>query len=186
MESCFISSLFGLHRSILHSCSDITVLLDLRECSWGLYGVPPGKSRLLICLIGNRELLCMQCRRIRPHIMARGNSHGFSRVAAGTWGIFSSYGGDNPSKLKFVQQRQDSSLGRRDSSGICSRLGRANRTLLEVRWETKVPFQVATVILLFLSIFNKCQASSPFEALNSTCLLRYQGCEPSCPDEVGI
>ena len=39
----------------------------------------------------------------RPHLLARGKSHGFSRVAAGTWGIFSSYGGDVHSKLQFVQ-----------------------------------------------------------------------------------
>ena len=30
-------------------------------------------------------------------------SHGFSRVVAGTWGIFSSYGGDVHSKLQCVQ-----------------------------------------------------------------------------------
>ena len=42
--------------------------------------------------------------------------------------------------------------------------------LLEVRQETKTPFQVRTVILGFLSIFKKSQASSPFEALNSVCL----------------
>ena len=34
--------------------------------------------------------------------VARGKPHGFSRVAAGTWGIFSSYGGDVHSKLEFV------------------------------------------------------------------------------------
>ena len=28
---------------------------------------------------------------IGPHLVARGKSHGFSRVAAGIWGIFSSY-----------------------------------------------------------------------------------------------
>ena len=32
------------------------------------------------------------------------------------------------------------------------------------------PFQVSKVILGFLSILNKRQASSPFEALNSACL----------------
>ena len=32
-----------------------------------------------------------------------GKSHGFTRVAAGTWGIFSSYGGDVHLKLEFVQ-----------------------------------------------------------------------------------
>ena len=53
-------------------------------------------------LIGKTPLLCMQCRGIGPHLEARGNSHGFSRVAAGPWGIFSSYDGDAHSKRKFV------------------------------------------------------------------------------------
>ena len=42
--------------------------------------------------------------------------------------------------------------------------------LLEVRQETKVHFLVGTVILGFLSIFKKSQASSPFGALNSVFL----------------
>ena len=46
--------------------------------------------------------------------------------------------------------------------------------LLEVRQETKSHFLVGTVILGFLSIFKKSQASSPFEALFSVCLSRYQ------------
>ena len=46
--------------------------------------------------------------------------------------------------------------------------------LLEVRQENKAHFLVGTVILGFLSIFKKSQASSPFEALNSVCLSRYQ------------
>ena len=46
--------------------------------------------------------------------------------------------------------------------------------LLEVRQETKAHFLVGTVILAFLSIFKNSQASSPFEALNSVCLSRYQ------------
>ena len=104
----------------------------------------------------------------------RGKSHGFSRIAAGTWGIISSYGRDDPSKLVFVQRSQDSGLVTRDTSAISTRLGRAIRTLLEVRRETHGPFLVATVIFAFLSIFNKSQASSPFEALNSACLSRCQ------------
>ena len=43
-----------------------------------------------------------------------------------------------------------------------------------MRWETKGPFLVSTEILGFLSIFKKSQTSSPFEALNSMCLSRYQ------------
>ena len=48
-----------------------------------------------MCLIGKTQLLCMQCKEIGPHLVARGKSHGFSRVPAGTWGIFSSYDGDS-------------------------------------------------------------------------------------------
>ena len=61
-----------------------------------------------------------------------------------------------------------------DTSGIETRLRRTIRTLLEVRQETKAHFLVGTVILGFLSIFKKSQASSHFEALNSVCLSRYQ------------
>ena len=46
--------------------------------------------------------------------------------------------------------------------------------LLELRQEAKRPLLVATVIWGFLSIFTKTQASSPFEALNSAQLSRYQ------------
>ena len=53
-------------------------------------------------------------------------------------------------------------------------LGRTKRTLLEERQETEVHFLVKTLILGFLSIFKKSQASSPFEALNSVCLSRCQ------------
>ena len=55
---------------------------------------------------------------------------------------------------------------------------------LELKQETEVNFLVGTVILGFLSIFKKSQASSPNEALNSVCLSRGQrGCEAPCPDE---
>ena len=47
--------------------------------------------------------------------------------------------------------------------------------LLEVMKETDCSFLVCIVILRFLSIFKKCQATSPFEALNSACLTRSQG-----------
>ena len=79
-----------------------------------------------------------------------------------------------PSKLVFVQRPKDFCLVTWDTSGISTRIGRARRTLLEVRRETEGPFLVETVILGFLSIFKKSQVSSPFEALNSTCLSRCQ------------
>ena len=71
-----------------------------------------------MCLFGNMELLCTQSRGIGPHRSVRGKSHGFSRVSAGTWGIFSSYSGDGHSKLEFVQRSQDSCLLMMDTSGI--------------------------------------------------------------------
>ena len=71
-----------------------------------------------MCFLVNMELLCMQCREIGPHLSMRGKSHGFSRVVAGSWGIFSNYVGDGHSKLVFVQCRQDSYLVRMDTSGI--------------------------------------------------------------------
>ena len=55
-----------------------------------------------MCLIGKTQLLSMQCRGIGPHLVATVKSHGFSRVAAFTWGIFSSYDGDAHSKREFV------------------------------------------------------------------------------------
>ena len=43
-----------------------------------------------------------------------------------------------------------------------------------MRQETEFHFLINTVILRFLSIFKKSQASSSFEALNSLCLSRCQ------------
>ena len=55
----------------------------------------------------------------------------------------------------------------KDTSGSSTRLGRTIRRLLEVRRKAKRPILVGTVILVFLSIFTKSQASSTFEAMNS-------------------
>ena len=46
--------------------------------------------------------------------------------------------------------------------------------LLKVRREAKRPLLVGTVILVFLSILSKSQASSSFEALNSAHLSKSQ------------
>ena len=46
--------------------------------------------------------------------------------------------------------------------------------LLVVRQETTIHFLFGTVILGLLSILNKSQASSPYEALNSMCLSKVQ------------
>ena len=53
-------------------------------------------------------------------------------------------------------------------------LGRTIQMLLEVRHETEVHFLDGTLILRFISIFKKSQATSPFEALNSVFLSRGQ------------
>ena len=68
----------------------------------GASRVQSSKSRILMCLIGKTQLLCMQCMGIGPHLVARGKSHGFSRVEEGTRGIFSSWDGDAHSKWEFV------------------------------------------------------------------------------------
>ena len=94
----------------------------------------------------------------------------FFSSCGGKLGYILDLGWDDPSKLVFVQQRHDSCLVTRDNSGISSRIGRAIWKLLEVSRETQCPFLFVTVILGFLSIFNKSLASSPFEALNSVCV----------------
>ena len=119
-------------------------------------------------------MLCRQCRGIGPHLMARGKSHGFSQFAAGTCGTFSSYDWNGPSRIVFGQRHQDSCLVDRDTWGFSARLGLAIGTPPEVRRETQGPFPFSSVILGFLSLFKRSQASSPFEALNSTCL---SGCQ---------
>ena len=53
-------------------------------------------------------------------------------------------------------------------------INRTIRTLLQVKREAKHPLLVGTVILVFLSMFTKIQASSPFEALNSAHLSKCQ------------
>ena len=53
-------------------------------------------------------------------------------------------------------------------------LGRKIQKLLEVSREVKHSLLVGTVILVFLSIFTKSQALSPFEAMNSAHLSKSQ------------
>ena len=55
-----------------------------------------------MCLFGKTQLLFMQFRGFGSHLVVSGTSHGFSRLAAGTCGIFSSYDGDVHSKREFV------------------------------------------------------------------------------------
>ena len=57
----------------------------------------------LTCLIGNMEFLCMHHTGIGHNLAARGKSHEFFRVAAGTWGIFSSCGRH---KVDIIESRR--------------------------------------------------------------------------------
>ena len=75
------------------------------------------KLRFLTGLIGNTELLSTQRSGNACNLAVRGKSHEFSRVAEGTWGIFSSYGGDGHLKLGFVQRSRHSSLVMMETSG---------------------------------------------------------------------
>ena len=50
-------------------------------------------------MMGNMKLLCMPFSVIGPHLTVRGKSQNFSRVLAGLWVIFSSYGRDGNSKF---------------------------------------------------------------------------------------
>ena len=72
----------------------------------------------------------MQCRGIGPHHAAKGRSHEFFRVAAGTFGIFSTYGRDGHLKIGFVQRSQDSCLVAMDISGISTRMAGQYRHFL--------------------------------------------------------
>ena len=74
----------------------------------------------------------------------------------------------------FVQQCQDSCLVTMDTSESETRFFRTNRRHLEVRRDTEGQFLTGTMILGFLSIFKKSQAPSPFEALNSTRLSKFE------------
>ena len=58
----------------------------------------------------------------------------------------------------------------RDNSGMKTRCGTNIQTLLEVNWESRSLFLFDTVILGFLTILKNYQASSKFEAVNSTWL----------------
>ena len=77
-------------------------------------------------------------------------------------------------KLGFVQRRHDSCVVMTDTPGSQTMLGRKIQTLLEVSREARRPLLVGTIILVFLSIFMKSQASSHFEALNSAHLSKSQ------------
>ena len=97
----------------VHQCSSrfVTVFLGTLWCSIKKIEVPYvfdwEHGIALHAMQGNRA-----------SFPSEGMSHTISRVAAGTWGIFSSYSGNYHSKLYFVQRSQDTCVVMRDTSGI--------------------------------------------------------------------
>ena len=75
------------------------------------------------------QFFSTKCQGIRPHLAARGKFHVISRVASGTWDIFSRDGGDGPSKVVCVQQHQDYSLLARHRFGFSWKHGSAKGPL---------------------------------------------------------
>ena len=64
----------GLNLELICATLRYFTFLQLHQCLsrlvrdfWGMSVLPSSKSMLLTCLIGNKKLLCTQCRGIRPH-----------------------------------------------------------------------------------------------------------------------
>ena len=67
-----------LGHTYLFCVPEVTsVFFRLCLCCWGLSRVQSSISRLLMFLIGKTQVLCMQCRGIGPHLVARGSHMGF-------------------------------------------------------------------------------------------------------------
>ena len=89
----------GHHFNLILNTPSYFTFLRSHQCpsrlvrnSWGTLCGSVKQIKVLTCLIGKKALLCTQCRGTGPHLSARRKFHGFSRVAVGSWGIFSSYG----------------------------------------------------------------------------------------------
>ena len=121
-----------------------------------------------MCLIGKMQLLCMQCRGIGPHLVVRGKSHGFSRVAAGT-GVYSrvTKGMSIRNSSLFIEVRN---LSRYEGQLRNVNYAWQVNWELEVKWEFSSLFLFEIVILGCLTILKNFQASSKLEAVNSTWL----------------
>ena len=69
---------------------------------WGTLSISVKQTKVPYLFYWEQGIALHACSEIGPHLSARGKYHGFSSVAAGTWGIFSSYSGNGHSKLEFV------------------------------------------------------------------------------------
>ena len=119
MQGKFTSSQFHLGYTEIFCIPKVT-LLFFSSCD-SVVGDSLGqssKSRLLICLIGKTQLLCMQGMGIGPHLAARWKSHGFSRVASGT-GVYSPVtAGMSIRNWSFFQRIQDTCLRMTEKLGM--------------------------------------------------------------------
>ena len=131
-----------VHRAILHCCSNLRVALDF-DSVLGESLKFHQAMKVPYQFDGNTEFLCMQCRGIRPRLAAWGTSHGFSRVAVGTWCIFSSCNEDGFSKLMFVERSQDSCLIMRHTSksprGLAGQYGCLSTSCRRPRFPFQLP-----------------------------------------------
>ena len=75
-----------------------------------------------------------------------------------------------PFEFLVCSLKSGTCLGMRDNSGMYTRRPRIIQTLLKVKWEFRSLFLFDTVILGLLTILKNCQASTKFEAVNSTWL----------------
>ena len=66
------------YTELFHVAAVTSVSLKMCYTVLGDSGFQSRKAGLLSCLMWNTEFLCMPCQGIRPHLMARGKSHGFS------------------------------------------------------------------------------------------------------------
>ena len=97
-------------------------------------------------------MILTHCRGILPHLMLRVESHGFSRVVAGSLGFLSSGDGD----FREPQGCQASFLVVRGTLGFLSTHCRRIRPHLKLKRETHVFSPFVTGISGFLLSFNRC------------------------------
>ena len=116
--------------------------------------LPQGSQVSFPVVRGSAELLSSHCRGIRPQLALMGESRGFSRVAAGSFGFFSSKDVNVRELLMLPQGSQVSFQDARDTSGSHSSCFRGTEPHFEVRRETQSSSPLATGISGFLSSFN--------------------------------
>ena len=88
----------GRHLKLIWATPSYLTFLRWHQCSsrlvrdiWGTLCSSIKQIKSPYLFVCEKALLCTQCRGIGTHLSAKGKFHGFSRVAAGTWGTFSSY-----------------------------------------------------------------------------------------------